>query len=81
RIGALAEKKNLTTAQFSLTWLRSLSAQKDMPTIIPIPGSTNALRVIENTIDAPLFTAEDMAEIEGVLDEMDRAGVTTAVKA
>ena len=35
----LAQKKGCTTAQVSLGWLLGLSNQKDMPVILPIPGS------------------------------------------
>ena len=36
----LAEKKGCTSAQLALGWLLALSKKPDMPTIIPIPGSS-----------------------------------------
>lgn len=79
RITEVAEKRGLTPAQLSLTWIRTLSSQDDMPTIIPIPGSTNVSRVIENTELLPLLTAEDMAEIEAVLNKFDDGSLARAV--
>ncbi|KAI5283932.1 Pyridoxine 4-dehydrogenase [Ascosphaera aggregata] len=78
-IESFAKKKGLTPAQLSLTWVRTLSTQEDMPTIIPIPGSTNTFRVIENTTDTPLFTVEEINEINNLLDDTERKGVVTAL--
>ncbi|KAI5294893.1 Pyridoxine 4-dehydrogenase [Ascosphaera acerosa] len=75
KVAALAAKHGMTSAQLSLNWLRTLGSQDDMPTIIPLPGSVNTKRVIENSTVFPLFTAEVMAEINELLDEMEREEV------
>jgi aryl-alcohol dehydrogenase-like predicted oxidoreductase len=59
-LGAIAEKKNATTAQIALAWLL---AQK--PWIVPIPGTTKLHRLDENigatTVE---LTAEDLRDID-----------------
>lgn len=59
-LGAIAEKKNTTTAQIALAWLL---AQK--PWIVPIPGTTKLHRLDENigavTVE---LTSDDLREIE-----------------
>ncbi len=59
-LGAIAEKKNATTAQIALAWLL---AQK--PWIVPIPGTTKLHRLDENIgAVAVELTSEDLSEIE-----------------
>lgn len=59
-LGAIAEKKNATTAQIALAWLL---AQK--PWIVPIPGTTKLHRLDENIgATAVELTADDLREID-----------------
>ena len=62
----IAKSKDCTPAQLALAWVRSLSKQKGMPTIIPIPGSTTAKRVEENAVEIEL-TAADLSDINTTL--------------
>lgn len=68
-VKALAEKKNVTPAQIALEWVRTLSGQPGMPTIIPIPGATTSDRVIENTRDIGRLSQAEMEEIDSILEK------------
>ncbi|KAL6300909.1 aldo/keto reductase [Sparassis latifolia] len=60
---AIAEKKGVTPAQLSLAWVCSLG-----PHIVPIPGSSNKKRTLENLAAGDVtLTAEEKAEIEAVI--------------
>lgn len=57
---AMAAEKNATPAQVALAWLL---AQK--PWIVPIPGTTKQIRLLENIGAASIeLTAKDLADIE-----------------
>jgi aryl-alcohol dehydrogenase-like predicted oxidoreductase len=59
-LGAIAEKKNATTAQIALAWLLS---QK--PWIVPIPGTTKLHRLDENIgAVAVELTSDDLRDID-----------------
>ena len=73
RFKKVAEKKKCTPAQLALGWLITLSNRPDMPTIIPIPGSTSAERVKENAA-AVALTEEEMMEIDDVLRSVQVRG-------
>ncbi|KAF7552089.1 hypothetical protein G7046_g7519 [Stylonectria norvegica] len=73
KIEALAQKKGVTTGQIAIGWVRSLSKRPGMPTIIPIPGSTNPDRIKENATVIDL-TKEDLAEIDEFLKTFVPAG-------
>ena len=71
----LAQKKRCTSAQIALAWVASLSKEKEMPTFIPIPGSTSVDRIIENGKASDVeLNEEDMAEINRVLEACEVAG-------
>lgn len=55
----IAKRKNCTPAQVALSWLRDLSNDATHPVIIPIPGSTNAKRVAENSTHIDLGSDAD----------------------
>ena len=67
---AIAAPKGATTAQVALAWLL---AQR--PWIVPIPGTTKAQRLQENSdaVDVQL-TAEDLEEITAAADKVDVEG-------
>lgn len=69
----LAKKKACTTGQIAINWLLSLSKRPGMPTIIPIPGSSNAERVKENATIVNL-TDDDLKEIERLLASFQITG-------
>ena len=59
-VARIAERKHATPAQVALAWVL---AQK--PWIVPIPGTTNLPRMLENTAAADLeLAADDVAEID-----------------
>ena len=63
RITAIASTKNATQAQIALAWLM---AQK--PWIVPIPGTTRAERLRENSAAAAIeLTREELHHIDDVL--------------
>ena len=65
-IETIALRKSCTSAQIAIGWLVTLSKQPGVPTIIPIPGTSNVDRVKENSTVIEL-TAEEMREIEDIL--------------
>ena len=69
----MAEKKNCTTGQLALGWLRTLSNKKGMPIIIPIPGATTVERVKENAVEVEL-TEEEMRGIDTILADFEVVG-------
>jgi aryl-alcohol dehydrogenase-like predicted oxidoreductase len=70
RIGAIAARKKATPAQIALAWLL---AQK--PWIVPIPGTTKAHRMKENTAAADVeLDAADLRQIETALAEITVVG-------
>lgn len=69
----IAVKKSCTSAQLALGWLLTLSKKPGVPTIIPIPGATSVNRVKENA-KAVELSAEEMKEIEEILDKTEVAG-------
>ncbi|KAH9994619.1 aldo/keto reductase [Russula vinacea] len=57
---AIAAKKGITTAQLCIAWVASLG-----PKVVPIPGSSNARRTVENCAAGNIeLTTEDLAEIK-----------------
>ncbi len=62
----IAKRKGVTTAQLAIGWVCRQGA-------IPIPGSTRAERVIENSKAASL-TDGDMVEIQKILDTVPFSG-------
>lgn len=73
KVEKLAEKKGCSPAQISINWLVALSRQPGMPTIIPIPGSTNPARIRENATLVDL-TPQDMADLDETLKSFSMAG-------
>jgi len=70
QLGALAKRKNATSAQIALAWLL---AQKRW--IVPIPGTTKLHRLEENIRAATLaLTSEDWNEIQSTLDTIKVTG-------
>jgi aryl-alcohol dehydrogenase-like predicted oxidoreductase len=70
RLGAIAARKKATPAQVALAWLL---AQK--PWIVPIPGTTKATRMRENTAAADVeLTGEDLREIGEALAQITIVG-------
>ena len=74
----LAASKNATPAQFSLAWMLSKK-----PWIVPIPGTTNPGRLVENGKAADIvLTADEVKQIDDALDKIQMSAVFggTAVK-
>jgi aryl-alcohol dehydrogenase-like predicted oxidoreductase len=70
RITAIASTKNATQAQIALAWLM---AQK--PWIVPIPGTTKAERLRENSAAAAIeLTREELHHIDDVLARINVQG-------
>jgi len=75
KLETMAQKKKCTSAQLALAWIMSLSKQKGMPRIIPIPGATTVDRVIENGKASDVELNEDeMVEIDQILATCEVAG-------
>jgi aryl-alcohol dehydrogenase-like predicted oxidoreductase len=69
-IGAIATRKNATSAQIALAWLL---AQK--PWIVPIPGTTKLSRLEENIGGASLaLTPQDLRDIDEAAAKIPVAG-------
>ncbi|KAJ0418837.1 NADP-dependent oxidoreductase domain-containing protein [Aspergillus carlsbadensis] len=73
KVEELAARKGCTSAQFAINWVRALSSRPGMPTIIPIPGATTAVRVEENSKVIEI-TEEDFAAVDAVLRKFPVAG-------
>ena len=74
----LAASKNATPAQFSLAWMLSKK-----PWIVPIPGTPNPGRLVENGKAADIvLTADEVKQIDDALDKIQMSAVFggTAVK-
>ena len=74
----LAASKNATPAQFSLAWMLSKK-----PWSVPIPGTTNPGRLVENGKAADIvLTADAVKQIDDALDKIQMSAVFggTAVK-
>ncbi len=75
KLETMAQKKKCTSAQLALAWVVSLSKQKGMPRIIPIPGATTVDRVIENGKASDVeLNEEEMVEIDQILATCEVAG-------
>ncbi|KAI0362252.1 aldo/keto reductase [Trametes cingulata] len=62
-VKALAAKKNITPAQLSIAWVASRG-----PHVIPLPGSSNKKRNLENIAAGEVeLTEADLAEIDEIL--------------
>ncbi|KAL1673627.1 NADP-dependent oxidoreductase domain-containing protein [Schizophyllum commune] len=72
-VEAFAARKGATPAQIALAWVAAQSGKHGLPTIIPIPGSTNVRRVRENSTLVKL-TDEEMEEIDEFLRKFEPKG-------
>ncbi|KAI0636842.1 aldo/keto reductase [Trametes polyzona] len=62
-VKAIAEKKNITPAQLSIAWVASRGAH-----VIPLPGSSNKKRTLENVAAGDVkLTEADLAELDEIL--------------
>ncbi|KZT29616.1 Aldo/keto reductase [Neolentinus lepideus HHB14362 ss-1] len=67
---ALADKKKVSGAQLAIAWVASLG-----PYMIPIPGSSNKKRTLENLAAVNVeLSAQDMEEISKILDTHEIKG-------
>lgn len=73
RLEQLAKQKNCTPAQLALGWHVSLSKLPGKPKIIPIPGTTTAERVKENS-GAVELTMDEMKEIKTICESVEIKG-------
>lgn len=65
-LAELGEQKRATPGQLSLAWVLSRR-----PYIVPIPGTTNKERLVENAGAADVSLSENqMAEIERIMKEI-----------
>lgn len=60
-IEKIAHRKNVTTAQIVLAWVKSRGA-------IPIPGTTSVKRAVENCVNVSLCE-EELEEIRVILEK------------
>ena len=73
QLHAIARNKGCKSAQLALAWVKQLGQEKDMPTIIPLPGATDAARVVENMQPVSLSPSE-LLEINTVLRSFNVSG-------
>lgn len=73
-VNSLASRKNVAPSQIALAWIRTLSDQPGMPTIIPIPGGTTVDKLVQNMTGVDKLTDEEMAEIDAILKQHTVAG-------
>ena len=72
-IEKIAAKKGAKPGQVAIAWVRAHSGKDGLPLIIPIPGSSTAARVEENTKDVTLTNAE-FKEINDILTKFTPTG-------
>jgi pyridoxine 4-dehydrogenase len=72
-IEKIAAKKGVKPSQVAIAWVRAHSGKDGLPAIIPIPGSTTAARVQENTKDMVLTDAE-FKEINNIVNNFTPIG-------
>lgn len=73
RLEQISEKKGCTPAQLAISWVKSLSKRAGNPEIIPIPGASTEKRVVENSKDVILSSAE-FEDIAAVLEKFSVQG-------
>jgi len=62
---AIARKKGISNAQLAIAWVSSLG-----PHIVPLPGSSNPVRVKENFAAGNIkFTASELAEVHDAVEK------------
>lgn len=79
KLRAIAKEVNLSLAQLSLAWIKHFNSKsfKDhdkYPLFVPIPGSTNPERVIDNA-NVRTLSNEVFDKIQAVLEEYKVSGV------
>jgi pyridoxine 4-dehydrogenase len=71
----LAEEKRCTQAQLAIAWVLTVSKRSDMPTIVPIPGSSSVERIKENAAAADVvLTGDDMQRIDAIVKKYGVSG-------
>jgi aryl-alcohol dehydrogenase-like predicted oxidoreductase len=69
-LGAIAKRKNATSAQIALAWLLAQKAS-----IVPIPGTTKLNRLEENVAAVGIeLTPDDLREIESAASQIEVQG-------
>lgn len=71
----LARRKQCTTAQLALSWLKT-NSQKGGPVIVPIPGARSEARVQENAMSIDL-TDDDLNYITNIMKSFPVEGYRT----
>jgi len=67
---AIAQRKNVTSAQLSIAWVGSLGKH-----VIPLPGSSHPKRTLENCAGGDVeLSTEDLAEINSVINSAEIKG-------
>lgn len=72
-VQALASQKGCTLAQLALAWVRRHDEHDGLPAVIPIPGTTSAARVRENTTEVKL-TDDEFAALSKLANEFETKG-------
>ncbi|TID21272.1 Aldo/keto reductase [Venturia nashicola] len=72
-IEKVAVKKGAKPGQVAIAWVRAHSGRDGLPLIIPIPGSSTAARVEENSKDVTLTEAE-LEELNDILRNFTPVG-------
>lgn len=70
KVSAMAEAKNMSTAQVALAWLYT-KAREMQVSAIPIPGTRNKQRLTENLAAASMtLSVNEMAELNGLAEQI-----------
>lgn len=72
-IEKVATKKGVKPGQVAIAWLRAHNGKPGLPLIIPIPGSSTAARVEENSKDVKLSDSE-FEELNDILRRFPPTG-------
>lgn len=73
KLNQMAEKKQCTTAQLGLSWIKAQSKLSGMPVIIPVSGARSGERVVENAMGVDLSDSE-LGEVKSILASFPVAG-------
>ena len=75
KVSAIAEAKNISSAQVALAWLYT-KAREMQVSAIPIPGTRNKQRLIENLAATSMsLSLNEMAELDGLAEQIQGVSI------
>lgn len=73
QVERIASDKACTPAQLAINWVRNMTAEPELPLVIPIPGATTVARVEENAKIVEI-TKEEMDTLTDIVKSFETAG-------